>query len=131
MPSFKLIGMFAAILALGLALLYAQRAGLAQGRAEGEANYNRLVAQHANTVAAAVASARAEEQAIARKFREQEQAIARADEARTAAALSTATRALRSLRDAAHADPDFARCLALPLPDGMRREPNPAGPGGP
>jgi hypothetical protein len=58
MPSLKLIGMFAAIVALGMALLYAQRSGLAQGRAEGEARYNALIAQHATTVADAVADAR-------------------------------------------------------------------------
>jgi hypothetical protein len=131
MPSFKLIGMFAAILLLGLSLLYAQRAGLAQGRAEGDAKYNRLVAQHANTVAAAVESARADERAQQARQRAKELELAKADEARTATALSTARNTIRALREASHATDDFAACYPVPLPDGMRREPDPARSGGP
>jgi hypothetical protein len=126
--SWKLIGGLLAVLTLYLAVAAGisrvDSKGYERGKAEGDAKYNRLVAQHATTVAVAVEAARVEEQAIASKFREQEQAIARQVEARASARLAQTNAQLRSLRDAANADPDFARCLALPLPDGMRVEPN-------
>lgn len=123
MPSLKLIGMFAAIVALGLALLYAQRSGLAQGRAEGEARYNALIAQHAQSVADAVADARKQEQADTAQRAAAELELVRQVEVRQAARLNAMGAQLRALKDAAHADPELARCLALPLPDGLRREP--------
>jgi hypothetical protein len=123
MPSLKLIGMFAAIVLLGMALLYAQRSGLAQGRAEGEARYNALIAQHATTVADAVADARKQEQADTAKRAAAELALVRLAESRAIRRNAELGVQLRALKDAAHADPELARCLALPLPDGLRREP--------
>lgn len=123
MPSFKLIGMFAAILAFGLALLYAQRAGLAQGRAEGEAAVNAIIASHAGLVTKAATEARAEERAQADRQRAAELELARKDEAKALTRAANLATQLRTLRDAADADPELARCLALPLPDGLRREP--------
>ena len=131
MPSFKLIGAFAAILLLGLSLLYAQRSGLAQGRAEGEARLKALVAQHSQEVERAQAEARADERAQAEKRAAHERELARQDEARVAARLTATQSTLRALREAAHADTDFARCQPVALPDGLRVEPAPAGPGGP
>lgn len=127
MPSLKLIGGIVAIVAL-IALLAAVRAqGYAEAEAKGEARYNALVAQHAAAVVDAVAEARAEEQQQAEALRAREIEMARADEARVAAQLSKTTATLRALREAAHADTDFARCLPVALPDGLRVEPAPAG----
>ena len=125
MPSLKLVGMFAAALTLGLALLYAQRAGLAQGRAEGRALYNALVAQHASAVETASAEARAEERAQWDALRASERASAERVEARRLAQLRSTTAQLTALQEAADADPALDACLRLPLPDGLRREPAP------
>ena len=123
MPSLKLIGMFGALFSFGLALMFAFNKGAGLEKARGEARYNALVAIHAQRVITAQDAARGEEREQAAQLRKQELEAARASEARIAARLATTNAQLRSLRDAANVDPDFARCLALPLPDGMRREP--------
>ena len=125
MPSFKLIGGFLAIVAF-VALLAAVRAqGYSEAEAKGEARYNALIAQHAQSVADAVASARDEEQAAAKERAAVVMASVERVEARKAALLKTATAQLRSLQEAADADPAFDACLRLPLPDGLRVEPTP------
>lgn len=131
MPSVKLIAGFAAILAFALALLYAQRAGLAQGRAEGEARVNAIVAQHSLDTAKQVEDARTTERVATERRLAAETAVAGRVESRIAPRQAQVDSTVRAQREAERADQTFAACLALPLPDGLRREPPVAGLGDP
>ena len=131
LTSLKLLGGLVALVALFALLATVRAQGYSEAEAKGDARYKGLVAQHALEVVRAQDDARAEEQAIARKLREQEQVITRALEARYAARLATTNATLRALREASDADTDFARCQPVALPDGLRVEPPATGPGDP